>query len=231
MEKKWYQKTAIQVAIISGIFILIAAIVPLFLTSNKIDTRKDASTFPVKSDNNKIVSAKQTGNGNTIIQTNDNSMVNLTMQKTQYANVEVLRKLKPLETGKDVSELPSGIYGFSVARAIVYGARYPGDKYLTLSNKKYGSFFEIQKVKNECFVIGYIGDEAYANIGKVKTANSVELTLSPSPWGSIKNVVSIPLKAILKIEDRVIDIDEDKNTTVLDMVTTTILTNVYEHEK
>ena len=222
MEKKWYQKTNIQASIIAGVFVLLAALVPVFKNN----------PGSVKGDDNKVMSNVNTGDYSPPIQTGNNSPINLTIQKTEYIKDKALRKLMPLETGKDVSRLPNGVYGYAIPYAIAYKIKYPEMEILKLSNKKQTpDYFEVQKVNDQCFVIGYIGDESFSNIINASPPNSEKISLFPVKWGSMKNIVSISFNSILKVDAREIDIDEMKEISILDIVTTSVITDVYKHNK
>jgi hypothetical protein len=141
-----------------------------------------------------------------------------------------LRKLKPLETGKHLNEIPDNIYGF--VHAVAFSRKMPENKeFITLSNERQiESYFEVQKFNNEYYLVGFIGDESYANIGKVNKYNTLELTLFALPWENFKNIVAIPFNAIINIKYREINIGIRHSVSVLDVVTNNIITNIQGHD-
>ena len=141
-----------------------------------------------------------------------------------------LRKLKPLETGKHLNEIPDNIYGFVHAVAFFWKMS-ENEKIITLSNEReIKDRFEVQKFNNEYYLVGFIGDESYANIGKVNKSNTLELTLFALPWENFKNIVAIPFNSIINIKSRAINIGSGHSAQVLDVVTSNIITNIQGHD-
>lgn len=129
-----------------------------------------------------------------------------------------LRPLEPLETGKTKSELPNGTYFYAISVAIVYEIENPEKDTFAATNEYSKNFsFEIQKIADRYYVVGFISDEAYSRIGSVNTQNSLYTMLFPSSWGGATNPVAIPFDKIYTIKDRVIDLDPSKKAYILDI--------------
>ena len=159
----------------------------------------------------------------------EENLVNRFDETNFSPETELLRKLKPLETDKYLSEMPDNIYGFGFGSAICYELQDKKD-FVKLSNiRETSAHFEIQKINNENYLVGFIGDESYANIGKLDKSNKLELMLFPLPWENFKNIVSIPFDSISKIEFRLINTEKNKKIGVLDIKANKIITNVQGH--
>lgn len=155
-------------------------------------------------------------------------------------NNESLRSLESLETGKKISQLPNNVYFFDLANAVVYEAEDAINDFIDA--KKYRMFddcFEIQKVDNRYYIIGFIGDSAYIkqsftilplSFEIINLPNPTDFVVFPYPWGGSKKAIGIPFDSISNISYRKLDIDKNFSISVLDIRTKEIVENIIPHE-
>lgn len=176
----------------------------------------------------KVIIDKSTNN----IKIEPKSVDHLTGAEPSSTKIVSLKKLKPLETGKHLNELPDNIYGFVHAWALSWDLKMPkNEQRMILSNERQTDyFFEVQKFNNRFYLVGFIGDESYANIGKVNKSNVLELTLFALPRENFKNLVAIPFESISKIDDRDINIGTGRSARVFDIVTNNIISDIQGHD-
>lgn len=155
-----------------------------------------------------------------------NKEVDQTSVNTAVAPVEKistmtdkLRPLEPLETGKKIGELPNGVYFFAQSsNGIVYEVENSSDDFLSVTNKHYtNSSFELQKIDNRYYLIGFVSDETYSRIGSVNSKNSLFSVVFPNKWGGATHPIAVPFDAIYTIHDREIDLDSNSKMNVLDV--------------
>ncbi|OGD84117.1 hypothetical protein A2572_03255 [Candidatus Collierbacteria bacterium RIFOXYD1_FULL_40_9] len=165
-----------------------------------------------------------------------------TPQATLSSNVEesrnvqsvttptTVRTLEPLETGKNIDRLPDNMYGFEDSIDIAAYIKYPNNFPLKLSNSNYKNF-EIQKINNVIYLLGFIGDESFSKIGEISNSKPIDLVLFPASWGSMKHLIAIPFDSISNIEHRRVDLDYNNSIGILDLSTNKIFTGVTAHIK
>jgi len=128
-----------------------------------------------------------------------------------------LRALEPLETGKQIMELPHGVYFFVDPIFASYGVKNPEAYFFQATNRRRDNYFEVQKTENNYYLIGFISDEAYANIASVDRDNSMYTILFSNQWRDVKHPIAIPFDAINTIRSRRLDIDKQTQIQVLDV--------------
>lgn len=127
-----------------------------------------------------------------------------------------LRALQPIETGKKIGELPSGVYFFSNPTAIQFELENSKSDFLNVSSQDSKYNFELQKRDSRYFLIGFISDEAQSKIGTI-SKEPIFTPLFPNTWGGTTNAVAIPFDAIYTLKSREINFDSVKSVTVLDV--------------
>lgn len=143
-----------------------------------------------------------------------------------------IRALEPLETGKKISELPNGVYFFGLPLSIKYEIEDPKDDFLEVTTTRLSWYsFEIQKINNRYYLIGYVSDEIYSKIGSVNSSNHLSTTIYPKSWGDAKHVISIPFDSVIMIKDRTIDLDSQTKMGVIDIEFKEVIDNPIVHEK
>lgn len=144
--------------------------------------------------------------------------INFSTSTTNLQSNSLLRALEPLETGKKIGDLPNGVYFFASPLLIVYEIEDPKNDFLEATNKRFSNHsFEIQKIENRYYLIGFISDEAYSNIGSINSQNSIVTILFPNRWEGAAHPVAIPFDAINTIKDRSIDLDEKTKADIFDI--------------
>lgn len=141
----------------------------------------------------------------------------------------IVRGLEPLETGKKIGKLPNGVYFFAHPTDIKHEIEKPDIDWLKASSKDTRYNFEIQKVDNRYYLLGYISSEAHAKIGSI-SEESIYTQLFPNSWGGAKKVVAVPFDAIYTIKQRSIDLDEDKSATIFDIGFKEVIENPELHK-
>lgn len=89
---------------------------------------------------------------------------------------------------------------------------------LQAKNKSINNYsFEIQKVENRYYLIGFISDEAYSRLGSVNSNNSLYTMLFPNRWGGAKHSIAIPFEGIYTIRNRTVNLDENTEVDIFDI--------------
>ncbi|MFA6146002.1 MAG: hypothetical protein WC697_01560 [Patescibacteria group bacterium] len=150
----------------------------------------------------------------------DNSQISINGPVENNSNVFniLLRPLESLETGKKIGELPSGVYFFGSPLGIKFEIEDPENDFLQATNKYSNNYsFELQKIDSRYYLVGFIGDEAYSNIGSVNSEKSLNTILFPNLWGGAIHPIAIPFDAIYTINYRTINVDEKTDIQVFDV--------------
>ena len=131
---------------------------------------------------------------------------------------DTLRPLDPLETGKFIDELPDGVYFFGSAFSIIFQLEDMNRPFLKASNQRLeGYSFEIQKINKRYYLVGYISDEIYAQLGSLSPQKSLYGMLFPISWGGATHPVAIPFDQIYTIRERNIDLDASTSINIADI--------------
>ena len=142
----------------------------------------------------------------------------------------VIRPLQALETGKSIGELPNDVYFFSDPSPISSEILNPTFDFISASNVREKNYsFEIQKIDNRYYLVGYISSEDYANIGTVGASKPMYTILFPNKWGIGVDVVAVPFDSIYTIKGRTINIDSSNNIYVLDLGFKSLRTDLMAH--
>lgn len=217
--EKWYQSRANQAAMITGICIIVGAI----LTSqwwlpfyDKIDESPAPRTHRAKRSGQEV-NAKQPIHIIPSMPSGDleKSITDLRVSKK-------LRELTPLETGRSISQTPPGTY-FFVHPIYLTFVRDDFKKFLNRaivdSYKSYRSSVEFQiDHEQQMFIVVYVSDEAAARLTEAKRSSLEEMVLSSTPWGNFRNLAIVPIKRICKSSYRSISIADKQTVGVLDIV-------------
>ncbi len=140
-------------------------------------------------------------------------------QEPSTAETVKLRALQPLETGKHISDLPNGVYFLASALEIKYEIEDAKKDFIEASRfGVYGYDFEIQKVGDRYYLIGFVNDETYSKLASISRGNREWMLFFPNQWGDYKNVAAVPFDKIVSLKDRGIDIDARTQFKVLDVL-------------
>jgi len=140
-----------------------------------------------------------------------------------------LRSLEPLETGKKIGEIPNGVYFFVWQFEIDEELEKDGDDWIAVSSVDHPSKFEIQKIDDRYYIVGFISDESHSKLGSIDE-ESIYTTLFPNQWNGAKNLIAIPFESIYTIKERSIDFDESKSVDALDIGFKAVLENPTIHK-
>lgn len=151
---------------------------------------------------------------------------NLSKKDSQKAIVALrtarkIREFNSLESGKNVSALPSGSY-FFVSFDYLTGRSNEELKKNILSGRVYRfrswSTFEIHSLAgNGMYIVGFISESDAARISNLSGINSQEIILASFLWGSMTSLVSIPFDRIESSTYRNIQISSDEEHLVMDI--------------
>ena len=127
--------------------------------------------------------------------------------KAKLFGDSALRRLEPLETGKSPDRLPDEVYFFLTAPEIKFLTTKPYQPNRAKAENvgSFGSDFEIQKFGGELYLIGYISDEAFAEVGD-KKFSSESHAVAPIAWTGGQKAVAIPFRSIKNFSSRYINI-------------------------
>lgn len=155
--------------------------------------------------------------------------INTQVSSTQ-SSTNKLRALETLETGKSIGDLPNGVYFFASSLAIRYELDDPDKDFLRASRNDSRGSFEVQKIRNRYYLIGYLSPEAHAKIGSI-SKDSIYTQLFPNVWDGATKTVAIPFDAIYTINEREIDLDENKSIDIFDIGFKDVSENPEIHKK
>lgn len=133
-----------------------------------------------------------------------------------------LRELTAFESGKSISELPSGIFAFTLTS---WMRDYPGDRFQQMvirhtvdRLKTSNSFLEVQILADEgvCFV-GFCNENDASRISKLSGSEEHKVVLSPIPLGELMTLVRIPIARIVSSSPREIQLSRIEYQNILDL--------------
>jgi hypothetical protein len=133
-----------------------------------------------------------------------------------------LRELSAIESGKKVSDIPQGTYFFLSPYRIISCPEH--NTVLPCVSKKtamrFGApyYFEIQHTNDgELHLIGYVNEVHATEISKLSGTTVKKVIISPSPWGQMTSLVSVPLNRIQMSYDRDVEVSQENQITVIDV--------------
>ncbi|TET43820.1 hypothetical protein E3J62_12305 [candidate division TA06 bacterium] len=135
---------------------------------------------------------------------------------------ENLRGLSPLESGKQISEIPSGTFFF----ASTYYFDTRGDNITDVLKRCVARrirslpdyMFEIHYLsEREILIMAFVSDETASRICRLDGSSERKVTLSPRPWNHVDALVLLPIDRFLRAKERVIEIAERDRISVLDV--------------
>jgi hypothetical protein len=150
------------------------------------------------------------------------SQQDLDKKLVEIRNSEKVRDLTPLETGRNISETPTGTYFFVSS----FFMAFPDGNIKSMlkncrvnSYKKDIDYFEIHKrSENQIILLGYVSDETGALLSNEANRERREIVLFPSLQKNFQNLVMIPINRISKSNYREINSPETGDIEVLDML-------------
>ena len=131
-----------------------------------------------------------------------------------------LRKLTPLETGKEISETAPGTYFYVSCTYLNFKEK---DRDEEIGSAKVDSLwylghFELQKHTNgNICLLGYVSSESVAKISGPIGKTDIDIVACAQPWREFNNIAVIPVSRVSKCTCREITITEDRSTRVLDL--------------
>jgi len=139
-----------------------------------------------------------------------------------------LRKLTPLETGKDIEETPTGTFFFVSSTSLSHTYFWRGENYLeevkkgaVVDNRRnlVYDYFEIHYFSEDgLYLIGFVSADVASSISKLDGKDEKKILLSPYLWNSLNTLIHLPIKRIVKADRRIISTDDEKSIDVLDVV-------------
>jgi hypothetical protein len=131
-----------------------------------------------------------------------------------------LRKLEPLETGKNISETAPGTYFYVYPMYLDFkeGNRDEQIGSAKVNSLWYLGYFELQKHTNgNICLLGYVSSESGAKIAGPIRKTDTDIVACPQPWREFNTLAVIPVSRISKCASREITITEDRRMQVLDL--------------
>lgn len=201
--------TEIVMAVISGVFLVLSvATKPWWVQYFKTDSTE-----------NKVIDPATTV-------TSDG------LNQKKLNNYPGLKLISNLQSGKRIVDLPNQIWGYSSPIEVVFETRNKNGL-LTLTAEASPDYrFEVQKIEDESYLVGFISEENYSNLGSINTEKTITMMVFPNLWSLFNHKVSIPFKSIIMANYREIPKDGTLggNVYVLDITTTSVSASVYRHE-
>jgi hypothetical protein len=134
-----------------------------------------------------------------------------------------LRELSTFESGKKVSELPSGTFCFTLlpwiedSRSINLAARV--GSLTAFRYKRYDSDIEVHLTSHSGIrVIGFTSESDAASVSHLSGESSHGILLSAVPWGTMTTLVSMPVDRIQSSHAREIQASTKERFDVLELV-------------
>jgi len=132
-----------------------------------------------------------------------------------------LRPLTTFESGKKITEMPSGTYFFTLIGWISNDSdnfhKYFPDYGVQKFGGPYG-MIEIQRRNdNKFYLIGFTNKSQASNISYLNGRETVKVLLSPLFQKDLPTLVQIPVSRIISAEDRDIEITPEDKIMVLDI--------------
>lgn len=223
MNEPWYKDIRVKIAVISGIFIITAAII----------SKVSCPNFPYKevSQPNQNTNVQLSGNktskpGISIISIATypvNSSDSLQMEIKTLRKQKNLRGLTALESGKELKNVPTNTYCFMHPIYLrfnpdqdyykVFFEESRVDRFRTIE-----SYFEIHRYGDDSFyLIVCVSSEAASNISQLDGKAIKELVAMPSPLQKTDHLALIPMNRIIESKYREISLDNGKSLSVLDI--------------
>lgn len=209
MSGKWYRSRNIQAALITGVFVLIAAIItsPFWLRGSKKPQTNVASnrTSPISLQIIPNVSREKMDS------------VLVAVRRSQK-----LRELTPLETGKSISETPSGTFFFISPIYLEYAdgrlsERLQRGNVERVENRTIK--FEVHYVsEGMIFLAALVSNETASGISRLDGTVKKHVTLSSLPWDGVETLVLVPLDRIIEAKYREIQTMDIGEIIVLDVI-------------
>lgn len=116
-----------------------------------------------------------------------------------------VERLKDTESGKTISEIPPGSFGF--AMGIEFVVRPVGE--IELDPVGLRDEFEVQKLADRTtLLVGYVGPETLENL-REGLVSGRSLTLYADAWKEASNLVAVPAGRLKFIRTRLVEIQEE----------------------
>jgi hypothetical protein len=135
---------------------------------------------------------------------------------SQTQETDLLRALEPLETGKLLQELPNNTYFYANIPSIQAEISHILENYIRATNKDEDYYFELQKVNDTYYLIGFVSKETYSNVLSPKST-SYSFILYPKYDEDYSKVIAIPFDSITQINDRTLNIDKNLDIYIFDI--------------
>lgn len=133
-----------------------------------------------------------------------------------------LRELTALESGKVISEIPSGTF-FFLYFAYITSSSYQSAKANMLSRdgerfRSDRSYIEVHSIsRDSIYIIGFLTESDAAQISVLSGKMPHTVVVTPIPWGSMTTLVSLPLDRIISSGSRIIQASKDVSVPILDI--------------
>jgi hypothetical protein len=145
---------------------------------------------------------------------------------SKIRNQRHLRELEALESGKMVSDLPTGTF-FFITVDYISSRTYESTKTRVFESEAYRfsppqpkirMWLELQNTVDDGLqVIGFLSEVDAAKISLLSGQEIHSIVLSPYPWGQLTTLVSIPLQRIQSSNYRYIEPNQAEVYIVLDI--------------
>ncbi|MHB9098782.1 MAG: hypothetical protein ACYC5X_13280 [Syntrophales bacterium] len=133
-----------------------------------------------------------------------------------------LRELTALESGKVMSEIPSGTF-FFMSFLYITSSSYQSAKATMLSKdaerfRNDRSYIEVHNISRDgIYIIGFLTESDAAQISVLSGTVPHTVVVTPIPWGSMTTLVSLPLDRIISSGYRIIQASKDVSVPILDI--------------
>ena len=216
----WYKKGAVIAAIITSITLVIVTIFSqtpankTFDTSNKSLT--ESETTPDFDD-----SVENTQKLNTVLTIPLSDYKSADSVFRQIREEEGLRELSALESGKSINDIPNKTVSFV---SVYFLTITPHETFENILDSKVNrfksgdSYYEIHKIEsNIVYLCGFVGAETAYRFNLLDGEYLLDFVLTAVPLNDNDNLVLIPIERIVKSSRREIDIDRNRQLTLLDI--------------
>lgn len=147
----------------------------------------------------------------------------------KYDNKLILGSINPLDSERSIWEMPDNIFGFVSINSINEIIDNPYKNTFPMYKKNDSTNFEIQKNKNELFLIANVNKKDLELIKNNNNKKRIKITICPLLNGEFSDFVAIPIRSVDYIKQRKVMFG-NKDFDVIDIETRmAFIDNIVKH--
>ncbi len=213
-QQPWYKKTAVQKAIVVGLFSLFVAVIayvvgPLIVERYRMKSEPQTAQSPPSiqpSPTTASPSARSTGSPPVVIATSPKKGEEA---RPWLRNEHRVRALEPEESRLRVSDVPRRVYGFVDCEDLL---RFLNSQQFRLHRSFYKPYdCEVHKLADgSIHLVGFVGHDTAIQAKLESRPKHLRITVYAFAWENAQDIISIPFTDIATLRDlRRIDLDKE----------------------